>query len=152
MTSFPVSVWRMGGLGCVAAISGGLCCRNCFKAFYVHKFRAMLGKNRLIFPGEKVECGVTPLRGSCTQQGSSDLWALVLCSCYPSCRQPVPATSHQPRLLSCTWALRTDPCQCGEVGKLMLEMQCPSHDVPSLPGAPGMVWGAFVQFHGLAGP
>ncbi|XP_015861402.1 cytoplasmic tRNA 2-thiolation protein 2 isoform X2 [Peromyscus maniculatus bairdii] len=28
--------------------------RDCFKAFYVHKFRAMLGKNRLIFPGEKV--------------------------------------------------------------------------------------------------
>ncbi|XP_045389776.1 cytoplasmic tRNA 2-thiolation protein 2 isoform X2 [Lemur catta] len=27
---------------------------DCFKAFYVHKFRAMLGKNRLIFPGEKV--------------------------------------------------------------------------------------------------
>ncbi|EDL11687.1 RIKEN cDNA 2310061F22 [Mus musculus] len=28
--------------------------RVCFKAFYVHKFRAMLGKNRVIFPGEKV--------------------------------------------------------------------------------------------------
>ncbi|MBZ3872162.1 Cytoplasmic tRNA 2-thiolation protein 2 [Sciurus carolinensis] len=27
--------------------------RDCFKALYVHKFRAMLGKNRLIFPGEK---------------------------------------------------------------------------------------------------
>uniref|UniRef100_A0A8B9Z6X6 Cytoplasmic tRNA 2-thiolation protein 2 n=1 Tax=Bos mutus grunniens TaxID=30521 RepID=A0A8B9Z6X6_BOSMU len=28
--------------------------RDCFKALYVHKFRAMLGKSRLIFPGEKV--------------------------------------------------------------------------------------------------
>ncbi|EFB15522.1 hypothetical protein PANDA_001215, partial [Ailuropoda melanoleuca] len=29
-------------------------CRDCFRAFYIHKFRAVLGKNRLIFPGEKV--------------------------------------------------------------------------------------------------
>ncbi|XP_066569853.1 cytoplasmic tRNA 2-thiolation protein 2 isoform X2 [Amia ocellicauda] len=29
-------------------------CRDCFKEYFVHKFRAMLGKNRLIFPGEKV--------------------------------------------------------------------------------------------------
>ncbi|XP_019063496.1 cytoplasmic tRNA 2-thiolation protein 2 isoform X2 [Fukomys damarensis] len=34
--------------------AGDAFCRDCFKAFYVHKFRAMLGKNRLIFPGEKV--------------------------------------------------------------------------------------------------
>ncbi|XP_039082806.1 cytoplasmic tRNA 2-thiolation protein 2 isoform X2 [Hyaena hyaena] len=27
---------------------------DCFRAFYIHKFRAVLGKNRLIFPGEKV--------------------------------------------------------------------------------------------------
>ncbi|KAL0621711.1 Cytoplasmic tRNA 2-thiolation protein 2 [Plecturocebus cupreus] len=36
------------------SLISGLCCRGCFKAFYIHKFRAMLGKNRLIFPGEKV--------------------------------------------------------------------------------------------------
>uniref|UniRef100_A0A2K5F2S7 Cytoplasmic tRNA 2-thiolation protein 2 n=1 Tax=Aotus nancymaae TaxID=37293 RepID=A0A2K5F2S7_AOTNA len=34
--------------------AGDAFCRGCFKAFYIHKFRAMLGKNRLIFPGEKV--------------------------------------------------------------------------------------------------
>ncbi|XP_032012101.1 cytoplasmic tRNA 2-thiolation protein 2 isoform X2 [Hylobates moloch] len=34
--------------------AGDAFCRDCFKTFYVHKFRAMLGKNRLIFPGEKV--------------------------------------------------------------------------------------------------
>ncbi|XP_020029138.2 cytoplasmic tRNA 2-thiolation protein 2 isoform X1 [Castor canadensis] len=34
--------------------AGDAFCRDCFKALYVHKFRAMLGKNRLIFPGEKV--------------------------------------------------------------------------------------------------
>ncbi|XP_020949319.1 cytoplasmic tRNA 2-thiolation protein 2 isoform X2 [Sus scrofa] len=48
---------------CLCCVTGGtpylcLCChysrRDCFKAFYTHKFRAVLGKNRLIFPGEKV--------------------------------------------------------------------------------------------------
>ncbi|XP_023393471.1 cytoplasmic tRNA 2-thiolation protein 2 [Pteropus vampyrus] len=34
--------------------AGDAFCRDCFKVFYVHKFRAVLGKNRLIFPGEKV--------------------------------------------------------------------------------------------------
>lgn len=28
--------------------------RLCFKDFFVHKFKAVLGKNRIIFPGEKV--------------------------------------------------------------------------------------------------
>uniref|UniRef100_A0A8C6XBF5 Cytoplasmic tRNA 2-thiolation protein 2 n=1 Tax=Naja naja TaxID=35670 RepID=A0A8C6XBF5_NAJNA len=28
--------------------------RDCFKDYFVHKFRAMLGKNRCIYPGEKV--------------------------------------------------------------------------------------------------
>ncbi|KAM7385019.1 hypothetical protein PAMP_001118 [Pampus punctatissimus] len=27
--------------------------RDCFKEYFIHKFRAMLGKNRIIFPGEK---------------------------------------------------------------------------------------------------
>lgn len=48
----------------MATTRGGLCCRDCFKAFYVHKFRAVLGKNRLIFPGEKVECGVILCRAA----------------------------------------------------------------------------------------
>ncbi|XP_019510048.1 PREDICTED: cytoplasmic tRNA 2-thiolation protein 2 isoform X1 [Hipposideros armiger] len=42
------------GLPVVVIRVGDAFCRNCFKAFYVHKFRAVLGKNRLIFPGEKV--------------------------------------------------------------------------------------------------
>lgn len=29
--------------------------RACFREYFVHKFRAMLGKNRAIYPGEKVE-------------------------------------------------------------------------------------------------
>uniref|UniRef100_A0A493T9A5 Cytoplasmic tRNA 2-thiolation protein 2 n=1 Tax=Anas platyrhynchos platyrhynchos TaxID=8840 RepID=A0A493T9A5_ANAPP len=29
-------------------------CRACFREYFVHKFRAMLGKNHVIFPGEKV--------------------------------------------------------------------------------------------------
>jgi hypothetical protein len=31
-----------------------LLARGCFKEYFIHKFRAMLGKNRVIFPGEKV--------------------------------------------------------------------------------------------------
>ncbi|XP_057258183.1 cytoplasmic tRNA 2-thiolation protein 2 [Pezoporus wallicus] len=34
-------------------------CRNCFHEYFVHKFRAMLGKNRIIFPGEKVLLAVS---------------------------------------------------------------------------------------------
>ncbi|KAM6300374.1 cytoplasmic tRNA 2-thiolation protein 2 [Aegotheles albertisi] len=33
---------------------GDAFCRDCFQQYFVHKFRAMLGKNRVIFPGEKV--------------------------------------------------------------------------------------------------
>lgn len=84
VNSFPASVWRVGGLGSVAAAGGGLCCRDCFKVFYVHKFRAVLGKNRLIFPGEKVEYGVTSMWGP--QLGSPDPQALILCPCHPSPR------------------------------------------------------------------
>lgn len=71
--SFPV-LTAGGGLGGVAAAAAGLSCRDCFKVFYVHKFRAVLGKNRLIFPGEKVGCGA------------------------PSRRRPVPAASRTPGL------------------------------------------------------
>ncbi|XP_008072928.1 cytoplasmic tRNA 2-thiolation protein 2 isoform X2 [Carlito syrichta] len=42
------------GVPVVVIRAGDAFCRDCFKTFYVHKFRAMLGKNRLIFPGEKV--------------------------------------------------------------------------------------------------
>ncbi|CAG6018216.1 unnamed protein product, partial [Menidia menidia] len=34
---------------------GDAYCRNCFRDSFVHKFRAMLGKTRVIFPGEKVK-------------------------------------------------------------------------------------------------
>ncbi|XP_077306556.1 cytoplasmic tRNA 2-thiolation protein 2 isoform X1 [Lithobates pipiens] len=33
---------------------GDAFCRSCFKEYFVHKFRAALGKNRVVFPGEKV--------------------------------------------------------------------------------------------------
>ncbi|XP_025776501.1 cytoplasmic tRNA 2-thiolation protein 2 [Puma concolor] len=42
------------GVPVVVIRAGDAFCRDCFRAFYVHKFRAVLGKNRLIFPGEKV--------------------------------------------------------------------------------------------------
>uniref|UniRef100_A0A8C3WK16 Cytoplasmic tRNA 2-thiolation protein 2 n=1 Tax=Catagonus wagneri TaxID=51154 RepID=A0A8C3WK16_9CETA len=42
------------GLPVVVIRAGDAFCRDCFKALYVHKFRAVLGKSRLIFPGEKV--------------------------------------------------------------------------------------------------
>lgn len=90
-----------------------VCCRDCFRAFYVHKFRAVLGKNRLIFPGEKVVYGMTLLQ--------SPPWALAVSPCLPS----------QGR-------------SCGGCSL--------SSNLPSLLGAPGVVWGAFIKLHGLAGP
>uniref|UniRef100_A0A2K5LZV9 Cytoplasmic tRNA 2-thiolation protein 2 n=1 Tax=Cercocebus atys TaxID=9531 RepID=A0A2K5LZV9_CERAT len=45
--------------------AGDAFCRDCFKAFYVHKFRAMLGKNRLIFPA------AWPLEGPSHSQDSA---------------------------------------------------------------------------------
>ncbi|XP_070833596.1 cytoplasmic tRNA 2-thiolation protein 2 [Chaetodon trifascialis] len=41
-------------------------CRGCFKEYFVHKFRAMLGKNRVIFPGEKVLLAVSGGPSSCS--------------------------------------------------------------------------------------
>ncbi|KAM4615349.1 cytoplasmic tRNA 2-thiolation protein 2 isoform 2-T2 [Polymixia lowei] len=38
---------------------GDAFCRGCFKDYFIHKFRAMLGKNRIIFPGEKVLLAVS---------------------------------------------------------------------------------------------
>ncbi|XP_026863156.2 cytoplasmic tRNA 2-thiolation protein 2 [Electrophorus electricus] len=38
---------------------GDAFCRDCFREYFVHKFRAMLGKNRVIFPGEKVLLAVS---------------------------------------------------------------------------------------------
>ncbi|XP_071337747.1 cytoplasmic tRNA 2-thiolation protein 2 [Trachinotus anak] len=39
--------------------AGDTYCRGCFKEYFIHKFRAMLGKNRIIFPGEKVLLAVS---------------------------------------------------------------------------------------------
>ncbi|KAM3606491.1 uncharacterized protein V6R79_017335 [Siganus canaliculatus] len=41
-------------------------CRGCFKEYFIHKFRAMLGKNRIIFPGEKVLLAVSGGASSCS--------------------------------------------------------------------------------------
>ncbi|XP_068183709.1 cytoplasmic tRNA 2-thiolation protein 2 [Antennarius striatus] len=46
--------------------AGDTYCRSCFKEFFVHKFRAMLGKNRIIFPGEKVLLAVSGGPSSCS--------------------------------------------------------------------------------------
>lgn len=40
----------------------------------------------------------------------------------------------------------------GDGGHAPVGDAVPSSDVPSPLGAPGMVWGAFIQLHGLAGP
>ncbi|XP_061601325.1 cytoplasmic tRNA 2-thiolation protein 2 [Cololabis saira] len=46
--------------------AGDAHCRSCFKENFVHKFRAMLGKTRLIFPGEKVLLAVSGGPSSCS--------------------------------------------------------------------------------------
>ncbi|XP_058011117.1 cytoplasmic tRNA 2-thiolation protein 2 isoform X1 [Ahaetulla prasina] len=38
----------------VSIRAGDAFCKSCFKDYFIHKFRAMLGKNRCIYPGEKV--------------------------------------------------------------------------------------------------
>uniref|UniRef100_A0AAX7SCS5 Cytoplasmic tRNA 2-thiolation protein 2 n=1 Tax=Astatotilapia calliptera TaxID=8154 RepID=A0AAX7SCS5_ASTCA len=40
--------------------------RLCFKDFFIHKFKAVLGKNRIIFPGEKVLLAVSGGPSSCS--------------------------------------------------------------------------------------
>ncbi|XP_031160562.1 cytoplasmic tRNA 2-thiolation protein 2 [Sander lucioperca] len=46
--------------------AGDTFCRGCFKEYFIHKFRAMLGKNRVIFPGEKVLLAVSGGPSSCS--------------------------------------------------------------------------------------
>ncbi|XP_057703409.1 cytoplasmic tRNA 2-thiolation protein 2 [Corythoichthys intestinalis] len=43
----------------VAIRAGDKYCRGCFELYFHHKFRATLGKNRVIFPGEKVLLAVS---------------------------------------------------------------------------------------------
>uniref|UniRef100_A0A673AZ11 Cytoplasmic tRNA 2-thiolation protein 2 n=1 Tax=Sphaeramia orbicularis TaxID=375764 RepID=A0A673AZ11_9TELE len=40
--------------------------KDCFREYFIHKFRAMLGKNRIIFPGEKVLLAVSGGPSSCS--------------------------------------------------------------------------------------
>ncbi|CAB1450265.1 unnamed protein product [Pleuronectes platessa] len=46
--------------------AGDTFCRDCFKEYFIHKFRAMLGKNRIIFPGDKVLLAVSGGSSSCS--------------------------------------------------------------------------------------
>uniref|UniRef100_A0A1A8DLX3 Cytoplasmic tRNA 2-thiolation protein 2 n=1 Tax=Nothobranchius kadleci TaxID=1051664 RepID=A0A1A8DLX3_NOTKA len=46
--------------------AGDAYCRSCFNESFVHKFRAMLGKTRVIFPGEKVLLAVSGGPASCS--------------------------------------------------------------------------------------
>ncbi|XP_016156542.1 PREDICTED: cytoplasmic tRNA 2-thiolation protein 2, partial [Ficedula albicollis] len=53
--SHPRTCMKCGqGTAALVIRVGDPFCRGCFREYFVHKFRAMLGKNRVIFPGEKV--------------------------------------------------------------------------------------------------
>ncbi|KAK2530158.1 Ctu2 [Columba guinea] len=52
--SHPRLCMKCGGSAALIIRVGDPFCRGCFHDYFVHKFRAMLGKNRVIFPGEKV--------------------------------------------------------------------------------------------------
>ncbi|XP_074501750.1 cytoplasmic tRNA 2-thiolation protein 2 [Sebastes fasciatus] len=54
------------GTAAVVIRAGDTYCRGCFKEYFIHKFRAMLGKNRVIFPGEKVLLAVSGGPSSCS--------------------------------------------------------------------------------------
>ncbi|XP_027863661.1 cytoplasmic tRNA 2-thiolation protein 2 isoform X1 [Xiphophorus couchianus] len=53
-------------LAAVVIRAGDSYCRNCFRESFIHKFRAMLGKTRVIFPGEKVLLAVSGGPSSCS--------------------------------------------------------------------------------------
>ncbi|XP_053731407.1 cytoplasmic tRNA 2-thiolation protein 2 [Synchiropus splendidus] len=54
------------GSAAVVIRAGDTYCRDCFKEYFIHKFRAMLGKNRVIYPGEKVLLAVSGGPSSCS--------------------------------------------------------------------------------------
>ncbi|KAM4730375.1 cytoplasmic tRNA 2-thiolation protein 2 isoform 2-T2 [Anableps anableps] len=53
-------------LAAVLIRAGDAYCRSCFRESFIHKFRAMLGKTRVIFPGEKVLLAVSGGPSSCS--------------------------------------------------------------------------------------
>lgn len=53
-------------LAAVVIRAGDAYCRSCFRESFIHKFRAMLGKTRVIFPGEKVLLAVSGGPSSCS--------------------------------------------------------------------------------------
>uniref|UniRef100_A0A8C3UMF2 Cytoplasmic tRNA 2-thiolation protein 2 n=1 Tax=Catharus ustulatus TaxID=91951 RepID=A0A8C3UMF2_CATUS len=58
--SHPRTCMKCGqGTAALVIRVGDPFCRSCFREYFVHKFRAMLGKNRVIFPGEKVLLAVS---------------------------------------------------------------------------------------------
>ncbi|NXI10362.1 CTU2 protein, partial [Irena cyanogastra] len=58
--SHPRTCMKCGqGTAALVIRVGDPFCRGCFCEYFVHKFRAMLGKNRVIFPGEKVLLAVS---------------------------------------------------------------------------------------------
>ncbi|NXA64138.1 CTU2 protein, partial [Mohoua ochrocephala] len=58
--SHPRTCMKCGqGTAALVIRVGDPFCRGCFREYFVHKFRAMLGKNRVIFPGEKVLLAVS---------------------------------------------------------------------------------------------
>ncbi|NWH85477.1 CTU2 protein, partial [Aegithalos caudatus] len=58
--SHPRTCMKCGqGTAALVIRVGDPFCRACFREYFVHKFRAMLGKNRVIFPGEKVLLAVS---------------------------------------------------------------------------------------------
>uniref|UniRef100_A0A4W3IZL5 Cytoplasmic tRNA 2-thiolation protein 2 n=1 Tax=Callorhinchus milii TaxID=7868 RepID=A0A4W3IZL5_CALMI len=67
--------------GCAVVVIrvGDAFCKSCFRDYFVHKFRAMLGKTRLIFPGEKV---LLALSGGSTSSSMlcqvQEVWFFVL--------------------------------------------------------------------------
>ncbi|XP_049926665.1 cytoplasmic tRNA 2-thiolation protein 2 isoform X2 [Epinephelus moara] len=54
------------GTAAVVIRAGDTYCRGCFREYFIHKFRAMLGKNRVIYPGEKVLLAVSGGPSSCS--------------------------------------------------------------------------------------
>ncbi|XP_031694472.1 cytoplasmic tRNA 2-thiolation protein 2-like, partial [Anarrhichthys ocellatus] len=54
------------GTAAVVIRAGDAFCRGCFKEYFIHKFRAVLGKHRVLYPGEKVLLAVSGGPSSCS--------------------------------------------------------------------------------------
>ncbi|KAM9192090.1 cytoplasmic tRNA 2-thiolation protein 2 isoform 2-T2 [Dugong dugon] len=112
--------------------AGDAFCRDCFKAYYVHKFRAVLGKNRLIFPGEKGDFSPQVLLAwSGGPSSSSMLWQVLEGLSRESAKQLrfVPGVVYVDEGAACGWNPEDRAETLAEVQSILHSTGLPWHGV-----------------------